>query len=88
MESFNLLSSAMAQGDAMSALMQLSMAGMGSRCIIHMVKRGSVFNGFVADRREPWSRIVMVSCRTPLVGRFAVFIFDTLEECIHDPCHA
>ena len=65
----------MAQGDAMSALMQLSMAGMGSGCIIHSstVKRGSVFNDFVADRRA------MTSCRNFLIGGFAVV--DTLEEC-------
>ena len=66
----------MAQGDAMSALMQLSMAGMGSRCIFHMVKRGSVFNDFVADRKEACFCAARTSCRRPLIGRFDVI--DTL----------
>ena len=62
------LSSVMAQGDAISALMQLSMAGMGSRCI----KRGSVLNHFVADRKEAGFCAALTCCMTALIGRFAV----------------
>lgn len=74
----------MAQGDAMSALMRLSMAGMGSRCIVHtrMVKRGSVFNDIVADRKETWFCVAMTSCKRRLIERFAVI--DTLAECFHE----